>query len=170
MDRRFDGKPETQELLNPPPRVQDFLAEQIDRIKGDLANLRRPWPQEVPANSFAAASWWIKHQKPANDHDERPRQVAAIGGGNRWECPYHLRLASTFRIYAALPELHRETIRAAFEDGVWWNGDQVFNRDGSPGMFMMIIEETAKMKQNPAQYIAETRARTRALLQQRSEK
>ena len=65
----------------------------------------------------------------------------------RWELPYHFRLASTLRTYVLLPEIDRDSIAAAKEDGVWWRGETVTEKDGGPGQFIRVYQEILRMKQ-----------------------
>lgn len=164
MARRYDGKPETPEYETGPPLAVDFLAEQISIAKEEMSKRHRKWPAEIPAVANAAAEWWMTKQKPGCPHSERCYQVTAIGGGNRWECPYHLRISASFRAYISLPDIQRDIIHAALEDGVWWNGDEVMKPDGSPGIFIRICDETMKMKENPQEYIKNAKLLARQYL------
>jgi len=154
----FANKRDTPDIDVGPPKAEEFLAEQISIAKEEMSNRRRKWPEEIPVVATAAAQWWMSKQRPGSPHSERCYQVTAIGGGNRWECPYQLRLAASFRVYITLPEIHRDIIHAAIDDGVWWDGDEVMKQDGSPGIFIMICNETGKMKENPSEYIKNAKA------------
>lgn len=100
-----------------PPFTVDLLADEIQR--------HRRLPPQVPDEPLAAAKWWIAMQSPAHEQIERPRTSNVIGKSNakRWLTPYADRLIASFRKFVTLTQQEREFVMGAFEDGVFYNGD-----------------------------------------------
>ena len=130
-----------------PIPATDAIAQGITAFRVWMQENRHPMPSEIPHDPIAAAKWWQKNQRPAHEYADAPRQVNTVGGGNRWEQPYVLRLLNNFRAYCMLPEDQRSIVTAAAEDGVYWNGDRIKGKDGKPLEFIRIYDETLRMRE-----------------------
>jgi len=146
-----------------PPDAKASLSATISAAYHATLEKRRQWPDGIPHNPNAAAEWWISMQEPPQPGWDDPRQAQVIGsrdelGAHRWECPYHLRLAHTFRNFLALSDRDREIVEAAKEDGVFWRGEEVSTKDGKPSIFIRVYDETLTMRKvGKEKYLAEVR-------------
>lgn len=116
-----------------PPFTVDLLADEIRK--------HRRLPPQVPAEPLQAAKWWIGMQSPAHEQIERPRTANVVGKSNakRWLTPYADRMIASFRNFVSLTQKQQEFVIAAFEDGVFYNGDE-------PEMFALIYDETMRQR------------------------
>jgi len=100
-----------------PPKIEDALME--------VMNKQTSPPACMPLRPLDAAQWWIGHQKPMG-RDEWPRQLNVSGGeGKRWATPYIDRVTVNLQKFLKLKPTDQNFIIGAFEDGVWWNGDNM---------------------------------------------
>lgn len=138
MSSTYETPAEELPVINKPPMVKETLQSEIRFMR---QKLRGKFPSEIPSDSEEAALWWMTRQKPANDRTERPHQIAVTGKqAVRWINPYADRLIASLRRFVRLKPQQRQFVLAAFEDGVWYNGD-------SFGFFRRVYDETMKMRQ-----------------------
>lgn len=116
-----------------PPFTVDLLVDEIQR--------HRRLPPQIPSEPLQAAKWWIGMQMPAHEQIERPQTANVVGKANskRWLTPYADRLIASFRRFVTLTPTKQEFVIAAFDDGVFYNGDE-------PEMFASIYDETMAMR------------------------
>lgn len=116
-----------------PPFTVDLLA--------DVIRSYRSLPLMVPCDALQAAKWWIGMQSPAHEQIERPRTANVVGKSNskRWLTPYADRLIASFRNFVSLTQKEQEFVIAAFEDGVFYNGDEF-------EFFRLVYDETMYMR------------------------
>ncbi|MCI0560406.1 MAG: hypothetical protein MN733_18120 [Nitrososphaera sp.] len=149
----------TDEKSRVPEKVEEALQRVVNAYIASGGNL----PDFMPQSPIDAAQWWIDHQQTYEEPWETPRQISVVGReeAQRWESPYVNRLRGTLRLFLGLPYQQQRYILAAWEDGVWWRGE---NLDWH---FPLLIEEVGRM--NPMgkdAYIAEAKDKRRQFIEQ----
>lgn len=127
-------EPQKPDNADRPPLIEDELMKVLGRFMA-----HKSLPVFMPPVPIDAARWWIDQQELPKPED-RPRQVSVVGDeGVRWICPYHQRLCYTLAKFLTIPTADQRIILAAREENIFWRGDEMY-------FFMMVIDETQKMR------------------------
>ena len=116
--------------LSGAPTINDLKIELVD-IMIELKN----------KGDIDAAERFLQLLEPESRRD-RPVKISVLGkkdGGYRWAWDYSVHVKDCLRIFLTIPTTDQETIKAAREDNIFWRGDDV-------DQFMLIIDETMRMR------------------------
>lgn len=132
---------ETTQKSDRPPEVVDVLAEIASRwLDSNFVHKADP---RIPRNPRDLAVWWIKNQSPPHERFDRPTQESKRdGSGAFWKTPYIDRLRYTLNAFLRLDKGFQGLIIAATEDRIFWRAE-------SREIFLAIIAEHEKMKNDP---------------------
>ena len=136
---QWDKKPDTRKTVKPPEIVETLSKLLYGKTLTPL-----------PADPFAAAKAWVNMQEPPHEYRERVEPVYDHEGEIKgFRTPYHDRLSYTLRVFLSLSEANRVYVMDGMQRGIPWRGD-------APQSYANIVEETAKMRDNPRGYIQES--------------
>ena len=144
------GRPESEDYnvqVSAPPLSVDEERGEFQRLRETMSFKRKHFPDEIQNDHTEAARWWIREMQRPPSITEKPRRIECVGGGKRWYMPYTERILAALRIYVELPDDDRDLIAACAAEKIWWNGDEIRGKDGKPGVFIKIYEETIRLRE-----------------------
>lgn len=151
-----------------PPTPEQDIINLLHEVRPHI----RSWPEGMPRAAQDVPAWWMGHQRPP-EHVEAPRQIPVVGdgrrsNGQRWHCPYNLRVVTTLHKYIFLPHPAQRIILAAAEDGIYWRGEDCIERhpqlDGRT-LFENTIFETEQLRELGLEaYVQSLRKRVRRVV------
>lgn len=137
------SKPErqAQESYSYCPTMADLKADMV-RILSEYANDRQRWPEMMPRDPHAAASWLKKlFREPSPREAPRRHKMAS---GIVWEWPYMNRMMYLTEKFLYLDKDFQNYIFAARQDGTCWEGDSYED-------FIVITNESETMREMGAE-------------------
>ena len=97
-----------------------------------------------PSDPLEAARYWMAHQVPPDDFTEGATPPISKGGS--WATPYADRLIYSLRRFLRLKAIEQVHVIEHIDKGIAWKGE-------SFKFYLMVIDETIKMKEDPEKYI-----------------
>lgn len=139
----FDDKKEKGE--------RSFEAPRPPRAEASLVEIYKAWrfnndSKHIPHNHLEAANWWIAHQEPRREHEQRQMEHDKKGVAS-WSDPYIQRVVVTWRTFlAGLSEPQKAFVIDGIENhNTPWRGDDI-------KFYKLVIEQQKIMDQDPEKY------------------
>jgi len=87
------------------------------------------------------AETFVQHIAAPELRYEFPRLVTTIGGGNRWEYAYQVRVAESLTTWIGMNDAERKMLMAGIqEEQVPWRGESL-------PVYLKIVDETLRMRE-----------------------
>jgi len=133
------------------------------------------WPNTMPPVPWDAAMWWIGRQEPRKPY-EKTQRILVVDHKEKTERyriadPYTDHMTITLRKFLRLPAPEQRIILAAWEDGIFWRGEDTEHRwpqFNGRTLFENIIHETEIMRAiGVGNYREESRMKARNVIKEK---
>jgi len=159
-----DGIPFEKPIRSTDEQLQDIL--KVWKLKG------KRWPHGMPPDCFDAAVWWIGRQESRKYWEKQTKTPIPVKHGEpekyRIVDNYADRVVTNLRKFLHLPNDQQRFIIAAWEDGLFWRGEDTETPmpqfDGRT-LFENILHERERMIQiGVTSYREEVRKKARSII------